>query len=193
MIRVGITGGIGSGKTLVCQIFEKMGIPVFYADQEAKRIMNRDPEVKEALSRHFGSDMYDESGIKKAKLADIIFSSNEALTIINSIVHPVVRKAFDRWSEQQHTPYVIEEAAILFESGAHTMLDQTVLVYAPRELRIARAMKRDGTTREHIEQRMKNQHPDEDKLHRADFVIYNDDSRMVIPQVLELHERFRTL
>lgn len=193
MIRVGITGGIGSGKTLVCKIFEKLGTPVFYADQEAKNIINQDPDVRKALKLHFGPEIYDHNGIKKTKLADVIFQNDEALTTINSIVHPAVRKAFDVWSEQQNAPYVIEEAAILFESGAHTILDQTVLVYAPRELRIRRAMKRDGTSREHIEQRMKNQGPDEDKLHRADFVIYNDDSRMVIPQVLELHERFKTL
>jgi dephospho-CoA kinase len=191
MIKVGITGGIGSGKTLVCKIFEKLGAPVFYADQEAKKILNQNRQVVEKIKHTFGPEIYDENGINKATLANIIFNDNEALHKINSIVHPVVKDYFKEWLNTVYYPYAIEEAAILVETGTHHDLDYTILVYAPRELRISRAMQRDGATRNDIENRMKNQMPDEEKFKKVNCVIYNDNSRMVIPQVLEIHEQLK--
>lgn len=189
MIKVGVTGGIGSGKTLICKVFERLGAPVFYADQEAKKILNQDQQVVQQIKNTFGAGIYDETGINKATLADIIFNDDETLNKINNIVHPVVRSYFKKWLDKVNHPYAIEEAAILVETGAHNELDYTVLVYAPKELRISRTMQRDGSTREHIESRMKNQMPDEEKFKKVNYVIYNDNSRMVIPQVLEIHEQ----
>jgi len=189
MIKVGITGGIGSGKTLICQIFEKLGAPVFYADDEAKKILNHDKNVVAKVSNVFGADIYDENGINKAKLANVIFHNQEALDTINNIVHPEVKLRYKNWLSTLNTPYAIEEAAILVETGSYKELDYTVLVYAPKELRISRAISRDGKTRQEIEKRMKNQMPDEEKFHKVDEVIYNDNARMVIPQILGIHER----
>ena len=189
MIKVGITGGIGSGKTLICQIFEKLGAPVFYADYEAKKILNHDKSVVDEVSSIFGNDIYDEAGINKARLANVIFNNQEALDTINNIVHPVVKSYFQNWLSTLNAPYAVEEAAILVETGAYKDLDYTFLVYAPKELRISRAMSRDGKSRQEIEERMKNQMPDEEKFQKVNGVIYNDNSRMVIPQILELHEQ----
>ncbi len=189
MIKVGITGGIGSGKTLICQVFEKLGAPVFYADIEAKKILNHDKTVVDKVSSIFGADIYDEAGINKAKLSEVIFNNQEALNTINSIVHPVVKAHFQNWLSNLKTPYAIEEAAILVETGSYKDLDVNILVYAPKELRISRAMARDGKPRKEIEERMKNQMPDEEKFQKVNEVIYNDNSRMVIPQILEIHER----
>ncbi|MGM0530353.1 MAG: dephospho-CoA kinase [Bacteroidota bacterium] len=191
MTKVGVTGGIGSGKTLICQVFEKLGIPVFYADEEAKRLLNDDPQVKEAVMKYFGREIYDESGIKKALLASKIFNNQEALREINSIVHPAVRRLFLEWAESKESvfPYLIEEAAILFESGSYKDLDFNVLVYAPEELRIERVAKRDNTNREHIKTRMKHQMKDEEKIQLVEAVIYNDESQLVIPQILEIHQQ----
>ena len=189
MIKVGVTGGIGSGKTLICQIFEKIGMPVFYADSEARKILNHDKTVVDKVSSLFGADIYNEDGINKARLANVIFNNQDALNTINSIVHPVVKSRFQNWLSTLNTTYAIEEAAILVETGSYKELDYTVLVYAPKELRISRAMSRDGNTREEIEERMKNQIPDEEKFQKVNKVIYNDNSRMVIPQVLEIHEQ----
>lgn len=191
MTKVGVTGGIGSGKTLICQVFEKLGIPVFYADDEAKRLLNTDPQVKESMREYFGKDIYDDTGIKKAYLASKIFNNKDALSKVNSIVHPVVRKLFARWVKEKEAafPYVIEEAAILFESGVYQDLDYNILVYAPEELRINRVISRDHASMEQVKARMEHQMKDEDKMAMADAVIYNDESRLVIPQILEIHQR----
>ena len=191
MTKVGVTGGIGSGKTLICQVFEKLGIPVFYADKEAKKLQNEDPEIRKSMMEYFGSEIYNENGINTALLASKIFSDSDALRKVNSVVHPAVRKLFLRWAEEKETesPYVIEEAAILFESGAYKDLDFNILVYAPKDLRITRVVKRDNADREEVKARMKHQMKDEEKIGMADTVIYNDESQMVIPQVLEIHQK----
>jgi len=188
MIKVGITGGIGSGKTLICRVFEKLNVPVFYADQQAKWLYDHDQQVRQKLIHSFGSDIYDSQGLRRARLASIIFSDPGALKKVNQIVHPVVREKFHQWCRSyQHLPYVLEEAAILFESGADKELDQTMLVYAPQELRIQRVMQRDQVSYQAVGERMNHQMPDEEKLGQADFIIYNDGSRMVIPQILNIH------
>ena len=143
-IKLGLTGGIGSGKTLVCQIFEKLGVPVYYADTEARNLMCTDPELKAGITEMFGKEAFGKEGLNREYIAGIVFGDRNKLDRLNRMVHPLVRKDFNRWAElQDKVPYVIEEAAILFESGAHTAMDYTVLVHAPEELRIRRVVERD--------------------------------------------------
>ncbi|MFP4023187.1 MAG: dephospho-CoA kinase [Thiohalospira sp.] len=189
MIKVGVTGGIGSGKTLVCQIFEKLGIPVFNADIEAKKIINSDKSVVEQIKHSFGSDIYNRNQIKKEVLAQIIFNDNKALNRINSIVHPKVREYFLDWAEKQNSQYVIEEAAILFESNAYLDLDYIVNIHANKKSRINRVMSRDKIGKEQVLSRMKNQLCDEKRMKLADFTIYNDGDRMLLPQVVDIHQK----
>jgi dephospho-CoA kinase len=186
MIKIGLTGGIGSGKTLVSHIFERLNIPVFYADIESKRILNENEDIIIQLKQRFGNDIYQKNGINKARLASIIFNDNEALQFVQNISHPKVRRNFLNWAEQQHAPYVIMEAAILFETGGYEMMDFNVLVYAPEELRIQRVMERDGVSEEQVRERLNKQMTDKKKVELADWIIYNDGKNMLIPQVVQL-------
>ena len=188
MIKVGLTGGIGSGKSTVAAIFEKFGIPVFYADQEAKWLLNRDPEIKTALIEAFGSDLYTENGLDRKKLAGIIFEDKTAIKKVNGVVHPAVYQRFEDWSARQKSPYVLQEAAILFETGGYKRMDQNILVSAPVRLRIHRIKSRDGSTVEEIKSRMANQWEESHKIPLADFVILNDGSQMLLPQIKSVHE-----
>lgn len=189
MIKVGVTGGIGSGKSLICEIFEHLGIPVFDADLEAKSIINSDKDVIDGIKQAFGDDIYQESGLKKDVLAKIIFNDNKALTRVNSIVHPKVREYFLEWSEKQQSKYVIEEAAILFESNAYLDLDYIINVYASKQSRINRVIKRDNISKDQVLSRMKNQLSDEKRMKLADFTIFNDKDRMILPQVIDIHKK----
>ncbi|MFM1876739.1 MAG: hypothetical protein RL266_2476 [Bacteroidota bacterium] len=188
---VGITGGIGSGKTTVCQIFERLGVPVYYADTRAKQLMAAEGPLKEMILEAFGALAYRGSQLDRAYLAKEVFGNEERLAKLNSLVHPAVAYDFDEWLEQQHhANYVLKEAAILFESGAYQAVDFSVLVIAPEDLRIDRVVKRDGVTPEQVLQRMKNQWTQEHKAKLADFIINNDGSHLLVPQVLELHGKF---
>ena len=187
MLKVGLTGGIGSGKTLVSKVFERLGIPVFNADIEAKKITNSDADVIRALQVEFGHDIYIDQEINRKKLASIIFDDTEALKKVNSIIHPKVHEYFNNWCNQQNTLYVIEEAAILFESNANKSMDFTINVHADELLRINRVVDRDGTTASLVKERMKNQLDDTERMHLADFTIYNDGKQMILPQILEIH------
>ena len=191
MISIGLTGGIGSGKTLVSKVFEKLGIPVFYADMEAKRLMNEDEEIIIQLKNRFGADVYNETGINKAKLASVIFSDNKALEEVQGITHPKVRQNFFIWANEQKSPYVILEAAILFETGGYKQMDYNILVFAPEDMRIQRVVERDNTTEEQVQKKIKNQQPDENKFKMADWVIYNDGTKMLIPQIIELDKTIK--
>lgn len=187
MIRkVGLTGGIGSGKTLIAKVFEKLNIPVFYADTEAKILLNNDKEIQNELKTKFGEEIYDQGMLDKKKLASIIFHDQGKLQTVHHIVHPRVRKVFTEWADQQDTPYVIMEAAILFESGGYKYMDDNILVYAPEELRIQRVTKRDNVTAADVKARMRHQQPDEEKINKADWILYNDGTRMLLPQIIEL-------
>ena len=191
MLKIGITGGIGSGKTTVCKIFEVLRVPVFYADDAAKSVMNTDPELISALKSEFGNEIYSDEGILDRKaLASIVFNNKEALAKLNGLVHPAAIQAFEDWSRVQGSPYVIKEAAILFESGSYKDCDYTVLVYTPQDLRVRRVMERDGVTAEQVLTRIDKQMPEEQKRELADFEIVNDGKRPLLPQVLELHEYF---
>jgi len=196
MIKIGITGGIGSGKTTVCRIFEKLGIPVFYADTVAKEIMITDPVLREGIMNTFGKDSYDLSGkLNNKYIAQLVFNDKHELEKLNGLVHPAVFRAFDSWEEtiSANVPYTLKEAALLFESGSYKMCDKSILVTAPADVRIQRVMERDGVTREQVEARMDKQMSDDEKKKMADFLITNDESRPVILQVLELHHQFINL
>jgi dephospho-CoA kinase len=190
MFRVGLTGGIGSGKSLICSILEKLRVPVYYADAEAKRLMNNDPDLKIQIVDLFGEQAYRQDSLDRKYLAERLFGDEEMLAAMNKVVHPAVREDFNRWTNlQKEAPYVVEEAAILFESGAHVELDYTVLAYAPAEIRISRVMDRDGTDRESVLKRMGHQLSEEEKKKLADYIILNDGQQMLLPQVIELHNK----
>lgn len=192
MLKVGITGGIGSGKTTVCRVFEVLGIPVFYADDAAKSIMHTDALLREDIIKGFGKDSYTVNGeLDRKYIAAIVFNNSEQLFKLNSLVHPAVFRAFDRWvAEQEGVPYVLKEAALLFESDAHKMCDQSILVKSPEALKIKRIMARDQTTAEEVRLRMERQFSDEQKKKFADHIIINDEQMLLMPQILILHKHF---
>ncbi len=187
MMRVGLTGGIGSGKTTVGRVFRAMGIPVFEADAEGRRLMAQDTALQRSIVERFGAAVVNENGIDRAALAGIVFQDTEALQDLNALIHPAVRAAFDRWAREQRAPYVMMEAAVLAESGGHRTLDAIVVVSAPEPIRIRRVMQRDGVPEEAVRARLANQVSEAERLAIADHMIHNDDSRLVIPQVLEVH------
>ena len=193
MLRVGITGGIGSGKSTVSKIFEVLGIPVYYADEAAKRLMNEDEELKEKIKIQFGDEAYKNGRLDKKYLADIVFTSPEKLALLNTLVHPATLKDADAWMQKQTTPYTLKEAALIFESGAQQNLDYVIGVTAPAPLRILRTMQRDGITREEVIARMDKQMDNTIKMKLCDFVIKNDEQEMLLPQVLALHEKLLML
>lgn len=190
MLKVGLTGGIGSGKSLICKVFEIFGVPVYYADAEAGRLMESDPVIRNKIIRKFGREMYTGNQLNRKKLASLIFHDKNSLNYLNSIVHPVVRRDFDMWSKEiKNCKYLIEEAAILIETGAYKNFDFVLTVSAPEDLRISRVMERDQVSREKVLERMQNQLSEEERNKRADAVIVNDDTKLVIPQVLQIHQR----
>ncbi len=190
MLKVGITGGIGSGKTLVCKLFETLGIPVYYADDRAKYLMTHNAELVAAIKASFGEEAYVNGELNRAYLSEKVFNNPEALAQLNALVHPAVRKDTEQWQLQQaDKPYTLREAALLFESGSYKALDKIIVVTAPKSLRIARVMKRDGFTAEQVEARMKNQLPEEEKVAKADFIINNDEQHPLIEQVMALHQK----
>lgn len=190
-IMIGLTGGIGSGKSVVAKVFATLGIPVFNADDEAKRIMQTSPEIKNKLIEQFGLEIYNEHGLDKEKLASIVFNDPFQLQLLNAIVHPVTIQAAKDWAAKQTTPYVIKEAALIFESGTADGLFKVIGVTAPLSLRTHRVMQRDGITKEQVDARMRNQISDTIKMRLCDYVIENNNQQMVIPQVLEIDKAIR--
>ncbi len=182
---IGITGGIGSGKSVVAKVLISMGYPVYNSDIEAKELINSNTELINQIKKEFGEDIYSSEGLDRKKMASVVFSNPNKLAKLNSLVHPAVGKNFDNWVNKQKTKLVFKEAAILFEIGIYKSLDATILVTAPIEKRISRVMQRDSVKAEEVENRMKNQWNDEEKIKLADFVIDNSGEVMVIPQVKE--------
>lgn len=192
-LRIGLTGGIGSGKSTVAQIFEVLGIPVYYADEEAKRIMHEDTVLKEQLIQHFGPATYRNGILDRKHLAGIVFNDPGKLELLNSLVHPATIRDGEQWMQRQTTPYAIKEAALIFESGSQSHLDYIIGVSAPDALRIHRTMQRDHVTRDEVIARMSKQIKQIIKMRLCDFVIVNDEQQAVMPQVLQLHEKLLSL
>ena len=195
-IQIGITGGIGSGKSLVCRIFHVLGVPVYDADSQAKKLMTTDGILIDEIKKEFGSLSYDEGGtLNRALISKAVFNEPEKLTKLNSLVHPRVAEDYNRWiSEQSGANYCLKEAALMFESESYRLLDKIIVVTAPDEQRIKRVMQRDPQrSRADVENIIKNQMAQEEKNKRADFVIKNDESELVVPHVLKLHEWFNTM
>ena len=189
MLKIGITGGIGSGKTTVAKVFEVLGIPVYYADDAAKRLMNTDEKLKEKIQLQFGNDVYKDGRLDRKYLAEIVFKNPEKLQLLNALVHPAILKDAERWMQNQSTAYSLKEAALIFESGAQEQLDYVIGVTAPDPLRIQRTMHRDSITREEVILRMDKQMDETIKIKLCDFVIKNDEQEMLLPQILKLHEK----
>ena len=185
-IKIGITGGIGSGKSVVAKLLAWMGIPVYQTDAEAKRLMLSDADIRRELTALVGSNAYNEKGLNKALLASYVFGNPEHTRQVNAIVHPKVRHDFRKWAGDSGRMMVALESAILLEAGFRNEVDKVVMVYAPQEVRIERAIRRDSATREQIEKRIRSQMSDENKREAADFVIVNDGETPLIPQVLSL-------
>lgn len=190
MIKVGLTGGIGSGKTTVAKVFETLGTPVYYADDRARYLMNTNDELKTSLIQHFGNDVYKNGELDRKHLASIVFNNKEKLELLNSLTHPVTIRDAEEWMNRQSAPYAIKEAALLFESGAAEKLDYIIGVYAPQHIRVKRVMDRDNLPAEEVMKRISRQIDEEMKMKLCNFVITNNDQQLVIPQVLELHKKF---
>ncbi|WP_159038562.1 dephospho-CoA kinase [Brumimicrobium mesophilum] len=190
MKKIGIAGGIGSGKSIISEVLKTMGYPVFNSDDEAKLLMVKNPEVVQKIKSIFGDEAYNGKELNKPFLAKKIFNNLDLKSELNKIVHPAVRKAFVDWAEIQSSSLVFNEAAILFETGAYKSFDFTVLVTAPEKVRIERVVSRDNSTETEVKQRMKNQWKDDIKIEMASFVILNDNSTLVTPQVMEMTSLF---
>ena len=188
MKKIGITGGIGSGKTYVASVFQSLGIPIFYADIKSKKLMTSSEKLIKLLKEEFGNDIYKDSDLNKEKLASIVFSNSNKLQKLNSLVHPIVKEEFNNWCKEQTSPYVIKEAAILFESNSYLGLDAVICVSAPLELRKTRLLKRDNYTEKEINNRIENQISQKEKEKRSDYIIVNDEKDLLLPQIIKIHK-----
>ncbi len=193
MLKIGITGGIGSGKSTVSQLFALLGVPVYNADDSAKKLMNSHPGLKKQITELFGSQAYDSKGLNRKWIADKVFGNADLLAKLNAIVHPIVIQDGIDWLNSHTEPVVMKEAAIFFETGSAAGMDYIIGVYAPLALRTLRTMQRDQVSREEVQKRMSRQIDEELKMKLCDFVIVNDEVQMLIPQVLALHRQLQKM
>lgn len=193
MLKIGITGGIGSGKTTVCQIFETLGIPIYYADARAKWLMSNDENLKSGILDLFGPEAYLDHQLNRPFIAGIVFQDRSKLDQLNQLVHPAVAKDSLNWHLAQTAPYTLKEAALLFESGSYQQLDQIIVVTAPKNIRIQRVMKRDQVEEAAVVARMNNQMPENEKVALANYIIYNDGKQALIPQVFKVDKALRAI
>ncbi len=189
MIIVGLTGGIGSGKTTVANFFKELGVPVYIADVEAKKLMNRSKVLQRKIKKLFGDEAYINNKLNRPFVASQIFNKETLLQQLNAIVHPKVAKHFNKWAEKQNSPYVIKEAAILFENMSHLKCDFVITVIADEDIRMKRILERDNTTKTKVRAIMGNQWNDEDKIELSDFIIKNDTLKEANNQVLTIHNQ----
>ncbi len=192
MLKIGLTGGLGSGKTTVSKIFASLGVPVFYADDIAQKILNEDETLKQKIINLFGENAYNGT-LNKKYIADIVFKDAFMLEQLNALTHPLTIAAANEWMQKQTTSYIIKEAALMFEAGAAANLDFVIGVSAPQHLRISRVMKRNNFTRQQVHERINNQIDEKIKMKLCDFVIINDEEQAILPQVINLHVKFLSL
>ena len=190
MLKIGLTGGIGSGKSTVAKVFQTLGIPVYYADDAAKELMNNNEGLKQQIILHFGKDVYENKVLNRKLLAQKVFNNPTQLHLLNSLVHPATIQAAEDWFVQQKAPYCIKEAALIFESGSQQNLDFVIGVYTPTTIRLQRVMHRNKATKEEVQQRMDKQIDETIKMRLCDFVVTNNEQELLIPQVMALHEKF---
>ncbi len=189
MIKVGVTGGIGSGKTTVCNIFKVLGVPIYNSDIEARRLIDNHKEIISKVSSLFGDDIYQNGQLDRKRVGELVFKNKDLLEKLNAIVHPHVAFHFESWiKEKLHCKFIIKEAAILFESGGNKQVDKVITVAAPEELRIKRVMDRDNITNKEVMRRIKKQLSDDEKIKMSDYVIYCNNEKLVIPQVLNIYQ-----
>jgi len=191
MLVLGLTGGIGSGKTTVASIFETFGVPIYNSDQRAKWLMNNDDQLRSEVISLFGEEAYTSEGLNRPFIASKAFADKSLLSKLNAIVHPIVARDFEEWKSAQESKVIVKEAAILIESGAYKQVDKVVVVSAPIDIRISRVVKRDKASTQEVEQRINNQLSEEERLKYADFVIQNDGTKMLIPQVRDIMESLK--
>lgn len=197
MLRVGITGGIGSGKTTACKLFEKLGVPVYYADNRAKELMVDNKQLRNLIIQNFGTQSYAEDGsLNRLYLSSVVFSDEKKLELLNALVHPVVAADSESWNtilERKNFVYSLREAALLVETGSYKLLDKLIVVTAPEQERIKRVMLRDGSLEQQVKNRINAQMPDSEKLKLADFIIENTELISLAQQVKNIHERILKL
>ena len=188
MKKIGITGGIGSGKTYVASVFQSLGIPIFNADIQAKKLMTSSRRLIKLVKEEFGNDIYKDSDLNKEKLSSIVFSNSDKLQKLNSLVHPIVKEEFNNWYKKQTSPYIIKEAAILFESNSHIGLDAVICVSAPLDLRMKRLLNRDDYSEKEIKKRIENQISQEEKEKLSDYIIINDEKELLLPKIIKIYK-----
>lgn len=197
MIKVGITGGIGSGKTTICKVFQSLGIPIYQADDAAKWLMQNNAELITAIKQAFGEEVYKEQNqLNRQQLAAIVFNNADALKKLNSLVHPAVHQHSETWMKEQaanKVPYTLKEAALIFESGSYKLLDKVITVFAPQHIRLQRVVKRDKSTPEQVLARMEKQMSEIEKINLADYIIINDGEEMLLPQIYSIHQALSQL
>jgi dephospho-CoA kinase len=193
VLKIGLTGGIGSGKSTTAKIFGVLGIPVYYADVEAKRLMNENLELRSAIIKNFGEKAYTNEMLDRKYISSIVFSDPAKLELLNSIVHPATKKDGEIWMHQQTAPYAIHEAALIFEAKVSDRLDKVIGISSPVELRIKRAMERDNVSSDEVMKRMNKQLDEEIKMSKCDFILINDEQQLLIPQVVALHKKLLDL
>ena len=194
MLKVGITGGIGAGKSIVCRIFSNWNIPVFNADFEARQLMVFNTDLIKQIKSVFGDNAYNKDGsLNNVYISEIVFRNAEKLKKLNLLVHPHVRELFLSWTLKQDAPYILEEAAILFESGSDKFLDKTIMVYSDKETRKKRIIKRNNLTIDKIEKIMSNQMDDEEKCKKADYIVYNNEKTLLLPQLIKIHKELTAI
>lgn len=191
MIQIGITGGIGSGKTTVCQIIETLGYPVYYSDHRGKYLTSNTLDILQKIRMHFGDDVFDDFILNRSRLGKVVFGDHEKLQLLNSIIHPYIEQDYKSWVTEQTSPLIFKEAAIMFESGLYKELEFVICVVAPEELRIKRVIDRNKLTREEVLNRISQQWSDQQKLALSEAVIYADDKQFVIPQISAIIERLK--
>jgi dephospho-CoA kinase len=194
MLKIGLTGGIGSGKSTVCKVFEALTVPVYHADEKAKALINVNPDLKKSIVSEFGPESFNNQGYNTAFIGRLVFNKKELLNTLNRIVHPFVAEDFILWCQaNKNYPYTLQETAILFESGAAALMDYSIVVDAPESLRIKRVIDRDRSSKEEVQARISNQWPAEKIRSLADWVIENDDKNLVLPQILKIHNNILKL